>query len=73
MLQRPIGPLVDALRLIGSEITYLGEEGYPPLKIGAFTKQVVDVSVNEKKSCTFVPNEDFIKLIIEKFLRGMRF
>ncbi len=33
MLQRPIGPLVDALRQIGAQIEYLGDEGYPPLKI----------------------------------------
>lgn len=35
MLQRPIGPLVDALRSIGCDINYLGEEGYPPLEIGS--------------------------------------
>ncbi|MCL4115770.1 UNVERIFIED_CONTAM: hypothetical protein GTU68_051693 [Idotea baltica] len=35
MLQRPIGPLVDALRSIGCNIKYLGEEGYPPLEISA--------------------------------------
>ena len=35
MLQRPIGPLVDALRYIGCSIQYLGEEGYPPLEIAA--------------------------------------
>lgn len=35
MLQRPIGPLVDALRQIGANIEYLGEEGYPPLQIDA--------------------------------------
>ncbi len=35
MLQRPIGPLVDALQQIGANIEYLGEEGYPPLKINS--------------------------------------
>jgi len=33
MLQRPIGPLVDALRDMGAAITYTGKQGYPPLKI----------------------------------------
>ena len=33
MLHRPIGVLVDALRYIGAEIEYAGEEGYPPLRI----------------------------------------
>lgn len=33
MKHRPIGVLVDALRFLGAEITYLNEEGFPPLKI----------------------------------------
>ena len=33
MKQRPIGILVDALRQLGSEIEYLENDGYPPLKI----------------------------------------
>ena len=33
MKHRPIGTLVDALRLLGADITYVGEEGYPPLRI----------------------------------------
>lgn len=31
MQQRPIGVLVDALRELGAQIDYLGQEGYPPL------------------------------------------
>ncbi len=34
MHERPIGDLVDALRLLGCDIQYLGNEGFPPLKIG---------------------------------------
>ena len=33
MHERPIGDLVDALRQIGADITYLGQEGFPPLLI----------------------------------------
>ena len=33
MQQRPIGPLVEALRTCGAEITYLVQEGFPPLQI----------------------------------------
>lgn len=33
MRHRPIGPLVDALRMMGADIAYVGEEGYPPLRI----------------------------------------
>ena len=39
MQQRPIGPLVEALRDLGAPIRYLGKEGYPPLEIGALTTQ----------------------------------
>jgi len=33
MHERPIGDLVDALREIGADIAYLGQEGFPPLEI----------------------------------------
>ncbi len=33
MKQRPIGILVDALRKLGADIRYVGQEGYPPLRI----------------------------------------
>jgi len=34
MHERPIGDLVDALRTLGCRIDYLGQAGYPPLRIG---------------------------------------
>lgn len=37
MRQRPIGPLVAALRDMGAAITYTGKQGYPPLKIAPAT------------------------------------
>jgi len=33
MQERPIGPLVEALRTLGAGIVYLGKEGYPPVQI----------------------------------------
>jgi len=33
MHERPIGDLVDALRGLGADISYLGNEGFPPLEI----------------------------------------
>lgn len=33
MKHRPIKVLVDALRFLGADIEYVGEEGYPPLRI----------------------------------------
>lgn len=34
MHERPIGDLVDALRGLGAQVDYLGQDGYPPLRIG---------------------------------------
>ncbi len=34
MHERPIGDLVDALRELGCAIDYLGNQGFPPLRIG---------------------------------------
>ncbi|MCW8994580.1 MAG: 3-phosphoshikimate 1-carboxyvinyltransferase [Psychromonas sp.] len=33
MFERPIGSLVDALQQAGADVTYLGNENYPPLSI----------------------------------------
>jgi 3-phosphoshikimate 1-carboxyvinyltransferase len=33
MHERPIGDLIDALRQLGCQIDYLGNDGYPPLRI----------------------------------------
>ena len=34
MHERPIGDLVDALRQLGCPVQYLGNEGFPPLRLG---------------------------------------
>ena len=36
MCERPIGLLVEALRTLGADITYLKNDGYPPLRINGF-------------------------------------
>ncbi|WP_424963460.1 3-phosphoshikimate 1-carboxyvinyltransferase [Ekhidna sp.] len=42
MKNRPIGPLVDALRTIGAKIEYLEKDGYPPLKIHRIENQLTN-------------------------------
>ena len=37
MHERPIGDLVDALRQLGCGIDYLGQDGYPPLRLAGGT------------------------------------
>ena len=55
MHHRPIGQLVDALREIGADIEYLGEEGFPPLRIKGCTldKRRI-VTINNPLSTQFV-------------------
>ena len=55
MHHRPIGQLVDALREIGADIEYLGEEGFPPLRIKGCTlhKRRI-VTINNPQSTQFV-------------------
>jgi len=43
MHERPIGDLVNALRELGANITYLGNEAFPPLEIRPATIQSVGV------------------------------
>ena len=40
MHERPIGDLVDALRQLGCRIDYLGNPGFPPLRIGTPSLQL---------------------------------
>lgn len=55
MKQRPIGALVDALRKLGAEIEYQGEEGYPPLYIkGKELKPSGPVSIDASISSQFI-------------------
>jgi len=54
MRQRPIGPLVDALRSLGASIEYLGEDGFPPLRIHGTTLHGGNVEMNGGVSSQFV-------------------
>ena len=55
MHHRPIGQLVDALREIGADIEYLGEEGFPPLRIkGCILDKHKIVTINNPPSTQFV-------------------
>jgi 3-phosphoshikimate 1-carboxyvinyltransferase len=55
MHHRPIGQLVDALREIGAQIDYLGEEGFPPLCIkGCVLDKQRIVTIHNPQSTQFV-------------------
>lgn len=55
MRHRPIGQLVDALREIGADIEYLGEEGFPPLRIkGCVLDKHRIVTINNPLSTQYI-------------------
>lgn len=54
MQNRPIGKLVDALRQLGADITYLGKEGYPPLGIRGKKLAGGNVTIDGSTSSQFI-------------------
>ncbi|WP_436515402.1 3-phosphoshikimate 1-carboxyvinyltransferase [Ekhidna sp. To15] len=55
MKQRPIGPLVDALRELGAEIEYLEKDGYPPLKVNRIKGQAsAEISIPGNISSQYI-------------------
>ncbi|MCC7467342.1 MAG: 3-phosphoshikimate 1-carboxyvinyltransferase [Saprospiraceae bacterium] len=54
MLERPVGPLVEALQSLGADIRFLGRDGYPPLQIGEMQPQGRTVRVAANVSSQFL-------------------
>lgn len=54
MLNRPIGPLVEALRQLESRIEYGGEEGFPPLRIEGHRLKGGHIGVRSDISSQFI-------------------
>lgn len=54
MRHRPIAPLVDALKQCGARIQYLGEPGFPPLKISGTRLQGAHITINASVSSQFI-------------------
>ncbi|CAG0940324.1 3-phosphoshikimate 1-carboxyvinyltransferase [Gallionellaceae bacterium] len=51
MHERPIGDLVDALRGLGADIRYLGNEGFPPLQISSPSPPTPLLRAGEERMC----------------------
>ncbi|MBV7297666.1 3-phosphoshikimate 1-carboxyvinyltransferase [Enterovibrio paralichthyis] len=54
MKERPIGHLIDAMRTVGADVTYLENEHYPPLKIVSQDIQGGDVEIDGTISSQFL-------------------
>lgn len=68
MKQRPIGILVAALKELGAEITYLENEGFPPLKIKGKTLKGGDLSIDGSVSSQFLTA---LLLVAPSFKNGL--
>lgn len=54
MRQRPIAPLVEALRSLGADISYLAQEGYPPLRIVGKKLTGGNLTIDNTQSSQFI-------------------
>jgi 3-phosphoshikimate 1-carboxyvinyltransferase len=54
MRQRPIGPLVDALRQMGADLTYEAAEGFPPVRIAGGGLRGGTVRIDASASSQYV-------------------
>ena len=54
MEKRPIGPLCKNLQQLGASIEYIGEEGYPPIRIHGKTLRGGQLSPDTSQSSQFV-------------------
>lgn len=52
--QRPIGTLVESLRWCGADITFIGEEGFPPLEIKGRKLRGGDIAIPSSVSSQYV-------------------
>jgi len=69
MKERPVGELVNALRTIGADITYLEKEGYPPLMIRGKKISGGKLKVDSSISSQFI---SALLLIAPKLDRGLQ-
>lgn len=68
MLERPIAPLVDALRSIGADIAYSGKEGFPPLHIKGKTLTGGNITIDAGISSQYISALMMIAPVLESGL-----
>ena len=54
MKHRPIGILVNALRYLGADVEYVGEEGFPPLRISGGQLQGGNLAIPGNVSSQYI-------------------
>lgn len=68
MLERPVGKLVDCLSLLGADIHYLKEIGYPPLEIHGKKLTGGAVNIDGSTSSQFISSLLMIAPVLENGL-----
>lgn len=69
LCERPVAPLVDALRTLGADIDYLDGEGYAPLRIRGRRLMGGDVTLDASASSQFA---SALALVAPTMERGLR-
>ena len=68
MHERPIYPLIDCLKLIGADISYLEKDGFPPIKIKGKKLNFKKVEISSNISSQFI---SAILLVAPKLVGGL--
>ena len=68
MKQRPIKILVEALRKIGADIEYIGNEGFPPLKINGKDLEGGEIELDGSVSSQYI---SALLMIAPKLKKGL--
>lgn len=68
MLERPIGILVDALNKLGADITYLGKNGFPPIRVNGHKLSKKEIKIQADISSQYI---SALMLIAPKLPNGL--
>lgn len=69
MQERPIGVLTDALKILGADISFLKEQGFPPLSIrGGMQQKTNEVQINGNISSQYITSLLLIAPVLENGL-----
>ncbi len=68
MHERPIYPLIDCLKLIGADISYLKKDGFPPIKIKGKKLNFKKIEISSNISSQFI---SAILLVAPKLVGGL--
>jgi 3-phosphoshikimate 1-carboxyvinyltransferase len=69
MKERPIAPLVEALRTLGATIRYLEAEGFPPIEIQQFVPRASEIEIAGNISSQYI---SALMMVAPRLPQGLR-